>query len=129
MGAVGRQNAALAPPRPQTAFQKSSRVAEGEKIAASERVALEGRRLEESARRIGLQVEWVLYKPEHLHILGDLIGAVKVCNPVRRQLRILVGSIVDQVLAAADEEVSTQLPGNRDLVLGRQLETLVRNRL
>jgi len=99
-----------------------------ERLLGPERVAVEASGLEERARPIVVQVEWVLYEPEHLHILGDPIGAVKVYNPIRWYLRILVGIIVDQVLAVEDKEIATQLPGIRDLVLGRQLEALIRNR-
>ena len=50
-------------------------------------------------------VEEVLDQSEHLHVLVDLIGAVKVHQPIGRDLRVLIRIIVDEILAAEDEEV------------------------
>src|SRR5215467_10184603 len=99
--------------------QKGSRIIENEKIVGPERIAVEASLIEEGARRKVVLVEEVLDQPEHLHVLGDLIGAVKVNQPIGWHLWVLVGIIMDEILGAENEEVATKFPRIRDLVLGR----------
>jgi hypothetical protein len=69
-----------------------------------------------------------LDKSGHLHVLDDLIGGVKVRHPTGWHLRVLVGIIVGEILAAKNIEVAIQLPSICDPVVDRPLETLAWNR-
>ena len=72
-------------------------------------------------------VEQILHQPEQLDILCQLVGGVHVDHPIGRHLRVLVGIVVDQILAADDVEIGAELPGVGDLVFGPGLEAVTRN--
>lgn len=69
-------------------------------------------------------IEKILHKAKDLHVLVDLVGAMQIDHPIGRHLRILVGLIANQVLAANGVQVRAHFPN----VFKADFETLLRNR-
>src|ERR1700757_3252002 len=64
-----------------------------------------GARIEESAiSRVSI-VKEIVDEPEKLHMLVELIGGVQICDPIKRQFRILVREIANEILRAGNKHI------------------------
>src|SRR5262249_18297082 len=98
--------------------QHAAWIGKGEDVVIAQRGVIEAAGIENRARGIIALVEQVLYQPEQLNILRHLIRGVQVDDPVGRNLRIDVGVVAQQVLAADIVEIGAELPRIGERVFG-----------
>jgi len=84
-------------------------------------------RIEIGAERREFAIEQIVHDAIELQLLGELIRAVQVRDPVIRQLDVLVGVVADIPLAADPDDVGTQLQQGRDPVIDAALDLVERN--
>jgi hypothetical protein len=86
-----------------------------------------GARIKERAiSRISV-VEKIVDKPKKLNMLVHLIGGVQVCDPIERQLGILVSVVADKILSADNEHIGTELELGRERVVTTELHLMTWN--
>ena len=74
-------------------------------------------RIEKSPESREFAIEQVVYEPVDLHLLGELVRAVQVRDPIVRELGVLVGVVANKPLAADPNDVGAELQLRREPVV------------
>src|SRR5262245_57873408 len=83
-------------------------------------------RIEESAEGREFAIEQVVYDPIDLPLLGQLVRAVQVRDPVVGELRVLVGVVAYKPLETDPDDVGAELQLRRDPVIDATLDLVPR---
>src|SRR5262249_47269232 len=83
-------------------------------------------RIEESAEGREFAVEQVVYEPVDLPLLGELVRAVQVRDPVVGELRVLVGVVANKPLATDPDDVGAEFQLRRDPVVDATFDLVPR---
>src|SRR5215470_15787389 len=84
-------------------------------------------RIEEGAESRELAIEQVVYEPVNLHLLGELVRAVQVRDPVVGELGVLVGVVANEPLATDPDDVGAEFQLRRDPVIDATFDLMPRN--
>src|ERR1700757_5048122 len=74
-------------------------------------------RIEESAEGREFAIEQVVYEPVDLPLLGQLVRAVQVRDPVVGELRVLVGVVANKPLATDPDDVGPEFQLRRNPIV------------
>jgi len=83
-------------------------------------------RIEEGAEGREFAIEQVVYDPVDLPLLGELVRAVQVCDPVVGELGVLVGVVANEPLAADPDDVGAEFQLRRDPVVDAPFDLVLR---
>src|SRR5262245_34807173 len=83
-------------------------------------------RIEESAEGREFAIEQVVYDAVDLPLLGELIRAVQVRDPVVRELRVLVGVVANKPLATDPDDVGAEFQLRREPVVDATFDLVPR---
>src|SRR5947207_2896494 len=83
-------------------------------------------RIEESADGREFAIEQIVDEAIDLDLLGELIGAVQVRDPVVGELRVLVGVIANKPLATDPDDVGADLQLRRKTIIDTALNLVPR---
>src|SRR5262249_12688349 len=84
-------------------------------------------RIEERAEGREFAIEQVVYDPINLQLLGELVRAVQVRDPVVREFGVLVGVVANEPLAADPDDVGAEFQLRRDPVIDGTFDLMPRN--
>src|SRR5262245_41004523 len=83
-------------------------------------------RIEESPEGREFAIEQVVYEPVNLQLLGELVRAVQVRDPVVGELGVLVGVVANEPLAADPDDVGAEFQLRRDPIVDATLDLVPR---
>src|SRR5262245_42352875 len=83
-------------------------------------------RIEESAESREFAIEQVVYDPVDLPLLGELVRAVQVRDPVVGELGVLVGVVANKPLAADPDDVGAEFQLRRNPIVGATFDLVPR---
>src|SRR5262245_7205070 len=83
-------------------------------------------RIEESAEGREFAIEQVVYDPVDLPLLGELVRAVQVCDPVVGELRVLVCVVADKPLATDPDDVGAEFQFRRNPIVDATFDLVPR---
>src|SRR5262245_51312419 len=84
-------------------------------------------RIEEGAEGREFAIEQVVYEPVNLQLLGELIRAMQVRDPIVGELGVLVGVVANKPLAADPDDVGAEFKLRRDPVVDATFDLMPRN--
>src|SRR5262249_35547619 len=83
-------------------------------------------RIEEIAEGREFAIEQVVYDPVDLPLLGELVRAVQVRNPVVGELRVLVGVVANKPLPTDPDDVGAELQLRRNPIVDATFDLMPR---
>src|SRR5262245_37414954 len=83
-------------------------------------------RIEESAEGCEFAIEQVVYDPIDLPLLGQLVRAMQVRDPVVGELRVLVGVVANKPLATDPDDVGAELQLRRNPIVDATFDLVPR---
>src|SRR5215472_14559077 len=83
-------------------------------------------RIEESAEGREFAIEQVVYDPVDLQLLGELVRAVQVRDPVVGELRVLVGVVANKPLATDPDDVGAEFQLRRNQIVDTTFDLVPR---
>src|SRR5215813_5215145 len=83
--------------------------------------------IEEGPEGREFAIEQVVYDPVNLQLLGELIRAMQVRDPVVGELGVLVGVVANKPLAADPDDVGAEFQLRRDPVIDATFDLMPRN--
>src|SRR6516162_2851783 len=83
-------------------------------------------RIEESAHGREFAIEQVVYEPVDLQLLGELVRAVQVRDPVVGEFGVLVGVVANKPLATDPDDVGAEFQLRRDPVIDATFDLMPR---
>src|SRR5262249_589070 len=83
-------------------------------------------RIEESAEGREFAIKQVVYDPVDLPLLGELVRAVQVRDPVVRELRVLVCVVANKPLATDPDDVGAEFQLRREPVVDATFDLVPR---
>src|SRR6516225_6024882 len=83
-------------------------------------------RIEEGPEGREFAIEQVVYEAVDLHLLGELIRAMQVRDPVVGELGVLVGVIANKPLATDPDDVGAEFQLRRDPVIDATFDLVPR---
>src|SRR5947207_207361 len=84
-------------------------------------------RIEESAEGREFAIEQVVYDPVDLQLLGELVRAVQVRDPVVGELGVLVGVIANKPLTTDPDDVGAELELRRNPIVDATFDRVTRH--